>query len=406
MIQLNLNIKERKRIVMEQISNILIVDDEPINLEILELSLKQLENIEIISALSGHKALEYIKNRPIDLILLDLSMPELDGLEVLKILKEDKDFQYIPVIVVTGKSEDRYEALRLGAEDFLSKPIDVVELGFKVNNLLKLKKFNDLQLFFNQRLEEEVAKKEKQLKKFAQVEQELQLAHEIQQRLIPKSYPTCSELDIYGSCVSASQVGGDYLDVFNSECGKYTIFIIADVSGHGFASALVSMQFRSLARMELIKGADDLGKDIEQINSVFSNDNQDGSMFITALFLRYNHETGVMESCNAGHYDPLGTPSLEHSAETKGIPLGIQAGMSYGVVSAPFKRGDGLFLYTDGIIECENRDGVMYGNRIMGLYDCLLPFDAKAQIEVVLEAFHEFIDEQTDDVTLLSIKAI
>jgi len=406
MLQLNLNIKEKKRIAMEQISNILIVDDEPINLEILELSLKQLENVEIIPALSGHKALEYIKNRPMDLILLDLSMPELDGLEVLKILKEDKDFQYIPVIVVTGKSEDRYKALGLGAEDFLSKPIDVIELRFKVNNLLKLKKFNDLQLFFNQRLEEEVAKKEKQLRKFAQVEQELQLAHEIQQRLIPKSYPSCKELDIYGSCVSASQVGGDYLDVFNSECGKYTIFIIADVSGHGFASALVSMQFRSLARMELIKGADDLGKDIEQINNVFANDNQDGSMFITALFLRYNHETGVMESSNAGHFDPLGTPSLEHNANTKGIPLGIQAGMSYGVVSAPFKRGDALFLYTDGITECENKDGVMYGNRITRLYDCLSAFDAKVQIEVILEAFHEFIDEQTDDVTLLSIKAI
>jgi len=406
MLQLNLNINETKRIVMEQISNILIVDDEQINLEILELSLSELEDVEIIPALSGFKALYYIKNRPIDLILLDLSMPEIDGLEILKILKEDKDFQYIPVIVVTGKSEDRYKALGLGAEDFLSKPIDVVELRFKVNNLLKLKKFNDLQLFFNQRLEEEVAKKEKQLRKFAQVEQELQLAHEIQQRLIPKSYPSCSELDIYGSCVSASQVGGDYLDVFSSECGKYTIFIIADVSGHGFASALVSMQFRSLARMELIKGADDLGKEIEQINSVFSNDNQDGSMFITALFLRYNHETGVMESSNAGHFDPLGTPSLEHSSATKGIPLGIQAGMSYGVVSAPFKRGDALFLYTDGIIECENKDGVMYGNRFVGLYDCLLPFDAKAQIEVVLEAFHEFIDEQTDDVTLLSIKAI
>jgi sigma-B regulation protein RsbU (phosphoserine phosphatase) len=406
MLQLNLNTNETERIVMEQINNILIVDDEPINLEILELSLSELKDVEIISALNGFKALFYIKNRPIDLIILDLSMPEIDGLEILKILKADEAFRYIPVIVVTGKSEDRYKALGLGAEDFLSKPIDVVELRFKVNNLLKLKKFNDLQQFFNQRLEEEVAKKEKQLRKFAQVEQELQLAHEIQQRLIPKSYPSCNELDIYGSCVSASQVGGDYLDVFSSESGKYTIFIIADVSGHGFASALVSMQFRSLARMELIKGAEDLGKEIEQINSVFSNDNQDGSMFITALFLRYNHETGIMESVNAGHFDPLGTPSLEHSSNTKGIPLGIQAGMSYGVVSAPFKKDDALFLYTDGIIECENRDGIMYGNRFIGLYNYILPFDAKAQIEVVLEAFYEFIDEQTDDVTLLSIKGI
>ena len=391
---------------MNNINNILIVDDEPINLTILELSLNELEDIKIISALDGFKALDYVKDKPIDLIILDLSMPELGGLEVLEILKEDKPLKYIPVIVVTAKTEDRYKALEMGAEDFLSKPIDVIELRFKVNNLLKLKKFNDLQKFFNERLEEEITKKEKQLREFAHVEQELQLAREIQQRLIPKSYPQSSQLDIYGSCVSASEVGGDYLDVFQTDSKEYTVFIIADVSGHGFASALISMQFRSLARIELMKGSDDFGSEVERINTVFSNDNQDGSMFITALFLRFHHKTSTLESVNAGHFDPLGEPSLEHTEQTKGIPIGIQADLPYGVVWAPFNSGDAIFLYTDGIIECENIEGVMYGNRINGLYDCLQPFKAQDQIEVILEAFHEFIHEQTDDVTILSIKAI
>jgi len=333
-------------------------------------------------------------------------MPEMGGLEVLEILKDDKPLKYIPVIVVTAKTEDRYRALEMGAEDFLSKPIDVIELRFKVNNLLKLKKFNDLQKFFNERLEEEITKKEKQLKEFAKIEQELQLAREIQQRLIPKSYPQNSQLDVYGSCVSASEVGGDYLDVFQTDSKEYTVFIIADVSGHGFASALISMQFRSLARIELMKGSDDFGAEVERINTVFSNDNQDSSIFITALFLRFHHKTSTLESVNAGHFDPLGEPSLKHTEETKGIPIGIQADSSYGVVWAPFNSGDAIFLYTDGIIECENIDGVMYGNRIVGLYDCLQPFKAKDQIEVILEAFHEFIYEQTDDVTILAIKAL
>ena len=390
---------------MTPINHILIVDDEPLNLEILELSLSELEDVEIISALNGFKALNYLKSRSIDLIILDLSMPELDGLEVLRILKEEESLRYIPVIVVTAKTEERYKALERGAEDFLSKPIDVVELRFKVNNLLKLKKFNDLQQHFNQRLEEEITKKEKQLKEFAQVEQELQLAREIQQRLIPKSYPNSKQLDIYGSCISASHVGGDYLDVFRTECNLYTVFVIADVSGHGFASALISMQFRSLARMELMKGGEDFGKEIERINTVFSNDNQEGSMFITALFLRYNHKTTIIESVNAGHFDPLGRPKLNHTSETKGIPLGIQEDIPFGVISAPFQTGDTLFLYTDGIIECENNTGVMYGNRLNTIYDVVQPFDSQSQIEVILDAFHEFIEEQTDDVTMLSIKA-
>lgn len=390
---------------MNKINNILIVDDESLNLEILELSLSELEDVEITATLDGFKALKYVKEKAIDLIILDLSMPKIDGLKVLKILKQNEKSRYIPVVVVTAKKEDRYKALEVGAEDFLLKPIDVVELRFKVNNLLKLKKFNDLQQHFNERLEEEIEKKEKQLKEFAQVEQELSLAREIQQRLIPKVYPNCEDFTVYGSCISASEVGGDYMDVFKTECEKYTMFIMADVSGHGFASALVSMQFRALARMELMKGSENFGKEIERINNVFSDDNEEGSMFITALFLRYNHETKVMESVNAGHFDPLNFPELAHDVTTKGIPIGVQSGLPYGVVSTQLKSGDNLFLYTDGIIECENSHGVMYGNRLNGLYDVVSKDSVENQIEIILEAFHHFIYEQNDDVTILAIQA-
>jgi len=390
---------------MDEKNYILIVDDEPINLTILELALSELENIEIISALDGYKALEEVKSRQIDLIILDLSMPELDGLEVLKVLKDEKPLKYIPVIVVTSKTEDRYIALEMGAEDFLSKPIDAIELRLKVNNLLKLKKFNDLQKYFNEKLEEEIAKKEKQLKRLALIEQELQLAREIQQRLIPKKYPQNSKLDIFGSYISASQVGGDYLDVFLTDSKEYTVFIIADVSGHGFASALVSMQFRSLARIELMKGSEDFGAEVERVNSVFSNDNEDSNMFITALFLRYHHKTSTMESVNAGHYDPLGLDALKHTDETKGIPLGILPDAKYQVIWAPFNSGDSILLYTDGILECENSKGEMFEERFKELYKTLQPFSPKDQVEIILEAFDEFIDTQTDDVTILAIKA-
>ena len=75
---------------MTNLNHILIVDDEPLNLEILELTLSELEDVEIISTLNGFKTINYVNNHPIDLIILDLSMPEIDGLEVLKILKSDE----------------------------------------------------------------------------------------------------------------------------------------------------------------------------------------------------------------------------------------------------------------------------------------------------------------------------
>ncbi len=129
-------------------------------------------------------------------------------------------------------------------------------------------------------------------------------------------------------------------------------------------------------------------------------------MFITALFLRFHHRTSTMESVNAGHYDPLGLDSLSHSEETKGIPLGILSDTTYGVVWSPFSSGDSILLYTDGILECEDSEGVMFEKRFKELYRTLQPFSPRDQVEIILEAFHEFIARQTDDVTILSIKAV
>lgn len=384
-------------------NTILIVDDKSFNLDLLEMALTGEENIKTIRADNGFTALKKVREHKIDLIILDISMPELNGLDVLKELKEDEKLRYIPVIMVTAKDEERHQSLELGAEDFLIKPIDILELRFRVTNLLKLKKFNDLQQFFNQRLEEEVAKKEQQLNKFAKIEQELELAREIQQRLVPKSYPQDIGLDIYGVCLQASKVGGDYFDVFNTEDGEHTIFIMADVSGHGFASALVSMQFRALARAEFGSSQNTLDTCVEHLNTLFSRDNEEGAMFITAIFLRFNHKTRMMESVNAGHFDPIGQPQMKHNG---GIPLGIQAGMPYQVLNTPFNKGGYLLLYTDGMVEGVNKEGQMYGDAFYAHYEQVKTLDAKDQIEAILGSFHDYVASQSDDVTLLAIKAL
>jgi serine phosphatase RsbU (regulator of sigma subunit) len=385
-----------------QDNKILIVDDESFNLDLLEFSLVELSDIQTIRAENGYEALQIVGERSIDLIILDISMPQMDGLQVLNHLKADEELKYIPVIVVTAQNEERYKALEMGAEDFLSKPIDVIELRLKVNNLLKLKKYNDLQRFFNERLEEEIAKKERQLTRFAKMQQELSLAREIQQSLLPKEFPHYSDLEVFGKCEQASEVGGDYFDIFETECGNYTVIVMADVSGHGFASALIAMQFRTLVHTELMNSSHSLSESVERINTIFSNDNHDSSMFITALFLRFDHRRRVMESVNAGHYDPIGHPTMKH---IRGIPLGIQAGMPYHALETPFGSDSSILLYTDGIIEGENADGEMFGDRIYKIFEETNHLDAKSQVTAITQAFNGFIDEeQMDDVTLLILK--
>jgi len=383
-------------------NKILIVDDETFNLDLLEFSLEELHDIEILRAKNAIIALDLISSNIIDLIILDISMPGMDGLEMLKVLKFNQDTKFIPVIMVTAKNEERHKALEYGSEDFLSKTIDVIELKFKVNNLLKLKKFSDLQQHFNQRLEEEIEKKKNELKKFVQVEQELTMAKDIQQRLLPKIHPESANLDIYGSCTQAHDIGGDYYDVFETECKNYTIFIMADVSGHGLASALIAMQFRTLVHAHLYNVTESLSSVVEKINTIFTVDNDESSMFITALFLRFNHKTRMMEAVNAGHHNPIGTVKL---IDKSGIPIGIMEYANYTVSKNIFKKGENIILYTDGILEEENNKGEMYEKYFYKNYNDIQHLTSKKQIVSLLENFYTFIVQQNDDVTLLSIKS-
>jgi len=256
---------------------------------------------------------------------------------------------------------------------------------------------------FNQRLEEEVSKKENLLRNLAHVEQELELAREIQQSLIPKVYPESESLDVYGSCTPAFEVGGDYFDVFRTENENYTVFVLSDVSGHGFASALVSMQFRTLIRSKLIREVENFSEKIEEINNIMSLENEESAMFITGLFLRYCHKTQMMEIVNAGHHDPIGIEEIKYA---KSIPIGIQSDMPYSVSTVAFNKGMQLLLYTDGIIEEENKEQKMYGDRIYTIQEEVKEHNAFEQNRLILESFNNFIERQKDDVTILVIKAI
>lgn len=382
------------------ITKILLVDDEEFNLQLLIYALESMEKTEFIKSYSAKEALEIIQSTNIDLIISDISMPNMNGLEMLQQLKADDKTKYIPVIMVTAKDEEKYRALEFGSEDFLTKPIDPIELKFKVRNLLKLKKYSDLQLHFNELLESEIKKKEESLKHFASMEQELKVSKQIQESLLPKAYPTKGGLDIYGRCTQTHDVGGDFFDIFETECGNYTVFIIADVSGHGLVSSLIAMQLRTLVRSELRSATDSLTHRLYSINNILVENIDNSSMFVTALFLRFHHESGIIESINAGHHNPLGNIKMKHQS---GIPLGILPNAEYQTLSTQLNDGDSILLYTDGILECEDKEGVMYENYFYKDIDNTIHLNSKAKVETILKNFYDYIHEQVDDVTILSI---
>ncbi|MDD3245687.1 MAG: methanogen output domain 1-containing protein [Methanosarcina sp.] len=123
---------------------ILIVDDMKENVELMEAYLA-VEPYEVVSASGGKEALQKVKNENPDIILLDVMMPELNGYEVCKILKENPETQFIPVLMLTALSEleDRIKGIDVGADDFLTKPINRLELKTRVKSLLRVKCLHD-----------------------------------------------------------------------------------------------------------------------------------------------------------------------------------------------------------------------------------------------------------------------
>lgn len=129
---------------MDQKPKVLVVDDNPQNLELI---LAYLEDVDCqsIAAEGGQQALEIIKNTPPDLVLLDVMMPKISGFEVCKRIKSNPESADIPVIMVTALNEigDIEKAINSGTDDFLSKPVNKWELLTRVKTMLKLKHLSD-----------------------------------------------------------------------------------------------------------------------------------------------------------------------------------------------------------------------------------------------------------------------
>jgi putative two-component system response regulator len=139
---------------------VMVVDDELLNLKLIAAILKP-QGYEVILCKDGEECLAKASEVSPDLILLDIMMPGMDGFEVAKALKSDERFALVPVVMVTALQDvnDRVKALEVGADDFLTKPVDRLELQARCRSLLKVKAYNDHMVNYRQELEREVQRR-------------------------------------------------------------------------------------------------------------------------------------------------------------------------------------------------------------------------------------------------------
>ena len=242
--------------------------------------------------------------------------------------------------------------------------------------------------------------------------QSIDLAMKVQQKLLPSKNPQIPGLDIAGKSIYCDETGGDYYDFleFDEKNGGKISVVVGDVSGHGISSALLMASARAFLRQRIsLPGT--LGQMISDVNYQLTKDVAEYNNFMTLFYLRIDCEQETLEWVRAGH-DPaiLYEPKTRSFEELDGqdIPLGVEASWTYKEKKkAGLSAGQIIVLATDGVWEAQNISGEMFGKeRIHDLIWANAALSAKGILNILLDMLNRFAKGKKieDDVTLVVIK--
>src|ERR1039457_5726128 len=210
-------------------ASILIVDDQQSNVLLLGEMLRDGGYACIASTIDPYAVCELHRKNRYDLILLDLLMPGMDGFQVMEGLREIEADGYLPILVITAQADHKLRALEAGAKDFVSKPFDVAELRARVHNILEVSllhlRAKNHSMVLEKTVRELEASREvirlKTLEEQKQSEQELLLAQETQESLLPRCLPQFENYRIHAFNSPTRYVGGDFYDFLQLSSGPW-----------------------------------------------------------------------------------------------------------------------------------------------------------------------------------------
>ena len=383
---------------------ILIVDDEPFNLDYLEQELSDLD-YEIITAVNGQEALEKIRSESPDLVLLDIMMPIMDGFSVLEQVKADPAIRAIPIIVISANSDLQsvVKGIKMGADDYLPKPFEPTILHARITASLDRKRLRDQEQMYLQSLENE-----------------LNIARTIQKEFLPLELPTVAGWQIGTYFKAAKFVAGDYYDAFLLPDGNL-MFVVGDVCGKGVGAAMFMTLFRSLLRATSTatyfsseshtapySPAERVLQAISVTNRYVAETHERALVFSTVFIGVLNVSSGALTYINAGNEAPylIRVDGTLEELSPSGPVIGFTPGATFSVKETLMEKGDGLLTFTDGIPDCKNSKDEFFGHErlkeLLKLADAS-PTDMVNRIGAELDTYIE-TEDQFDDITLLAIR--
>jgi serine phosphatase RsbU (regulator of sigma subunit) len=241
---------------------------------------------------------------------------------------------------------------------------------------------------------------------WARVQQDLDAARAIQRSLLPQQMTEISGYSVALRSSTCYEVGGDYVDLVSLSDGS-EIMVVADVAGKGLASAIVATSFRSAFRAMALAGLP-LAELAARMNQQHYGEGEEARRrYVTAIFLKLDPETHIVEVVNAGHNPGflLSADKTVHEIQASGTPIGLVPMMEYSSETLVFRPGSRLLFYTDGLTEVFQGDDEFGPERLLTTFRECKSEDCTAILKVLWQQLAEFSkgEPQQDDMTALAL---
>ena len=309
---------------------VLVVDDNPVNVKLLENALAK-SGYQILTANEATEALSLAAQYGPDLILLDIMMPGQDGFSVIKQLKSNSETAIIPIIFITSRNEldAKMKGFELGAVDYITKPFHVQEVLARVRLHLRLSMATNTLI-------------QSQAEKLRQI-QDAQSSILVTPDDLPEAHFSVHYLSLL-------EAGGDFYDVLTISDNIFGYFV-GDISGHDIATSYMTAAVKALLKQNCIPIYQPQ-ESMRMVNNVLLEILSDGK-YMTACYGMLNRKSKSMTLVNAGHPPPVYLPREGKAdfIELNGDILGSFENVYFGAREVSVSEGDRFFLYSDGLIE-------------------------------------------------------
>lgn len=395
-----------------QPQSVLIVDDAVTYRKLLA-GLLQQWGYSVFEAENGEQALDMLHRHPINLLISDWEMPVMDGVTLCREVRRQFDARYIYLILLTVResTEDLRDGFDAGADDFLRKPVNRVELQARLHAGERILQLEKTLASRNHSLSEALQ----------QIQLDLQAAAALQQSILPPHAIQHGPYHADWLFIPSAWVSGDIFHFFPLD-GKAVGFYSVDVSGHGVSAAMMSVaiarQFLHGRTVDRFLYSDEAitppAQVVSILNQRFVAQSSDITSYFTMVYGVIDLDSGIGRLCQAGHPTPLIiSPGGEvRTVGEGGPPIGLLDTLSWDEVTFTLAPGERLCLYSDGISECENPQQEMFGApRFSALLASLAPLPVQqflAGVQARLNLWRQLPQDSDapagDDISLLVIE--